>query len=75
MTAATPTFRLTLKPNCHCRDIVLLNLIAHRTNSAAGRACNPSLLTISNSLRMEFKVVSGVALFRRSTQIVELTTV
>ena len=37
--------------------IVLLNLTTHRTNSAAGRACNPSLLTISNSLRMEFKVV------------------
>ena len=30
--------------------IVLLNLITHRTNSAAGRACSPSLLTISTSL-------------------------
>jgi hypothetical protein len=36
--------------------IVLLNLTTHRTNSAAGRACNPSLLTISISLRMQFKV-------------------
>ena len=36
--------------------IVLLNLTTHRTNSAAGRACNPSLLTISTSLRMQFKV-------------------
>jgi hypothetical protein len=45
--------------------IVLLNLTTHRTNSAAGRACNPSLLTISNSLRMEFKVVFRIALFRR----------
>src|SRR5882724_6554100 len=35
--------------------IVLLNLITHRTNCAAGRACNPSLLTISTSLRMQFK--------------------
>jgi hypothetical protein len=35
--------------------IVLLNLITHRTNSDAGRACNPSLLTISTSLRMQFK--------------------
>ena len=32
--------------------IVLLNLITHRTNSEAGRACNPSLLIISTSLRM-----------------------
>jgi hypothetical protein len=36
--------------------IVLLNLSALRTNNAAGRACNPSLLTISTSLRMQFKV-------------------
>ena len=30
-------------------------LITHRTDSAAGRACNPSLLTISTSLRIQFK--------------------
>ena len=35
--------------------IVLLNLITYRTNSAAGRACSPSLLTISTSLRMREK--------------------
>jgi hypothetical protein len=39
-----------------------LNLITHRTNSAAGRACNPSLLTISTSLRMQFKAAARKAL-------------
>jgi len=41
---------------------LLLNLITHRTNSAAGRACNPSLLTISTSLRMQFKAAARKAL-------------
>ena len=35
--------------------ILLLYLITYRTNSAAGRACSPSLLTISTSLRMREK--------------------
>ena len=42
--------------------IVLLNLITHRTNCAAGRACNPSLLTISTSLCMHFKAATGALL-------------
>ena len=44
--------------------IVLLNLITHRTNSDAGRACNPSLLTISTSLRMQFKAAVRTNLSR-----------
>ena len=42
-----------------------LNLITLRTNSAAGRACNPSLLTISTSLRMQLKVEARAKLVAR----------
>jgi hypothetical protein len=45
--------------------IVLLNLITHRTNSAAGRACSPSLLTISTSLRMREKGRPEIAFYQR----------
>jgi hypothetical protein len=38
--------------------ILLSNLITHRTKCDAGRACNPSLLTISTSLRMQFKAAA-----------------
>ena len=46
--------------------IVLLNPITHRTNCAAGRACNPSLLTISTSLCMQFKAATWKALLLAS---------
>jgi hypothetical protein len=39
--------------------ILLFNLTTHRTNSAAGRACNPSLLEISILYAWGSKVVSG----------------
>jgi hypothetical protein len=42
--------------------ILLLNLITHRTKCDAGRACNPSLLTISTSLRMQFKAAARTKL-------------
>jgi hypothetical protein len=44
--------------------IVLLNLLTHRTNSAAVVACNPSLLTISTSLRMEDIKLSVCPMFK-----------
>jgi hypothetical protein len=48
---------------------MLLNLTTHRTKSAAGRACNPSLLTISTSLRMQFKVVARPNLSRYPSRV------
>jgi hypothetical protein len=52
--------------------IVLLNLTTHRTNSAAGRACNPSSLTISNSLRMGSKWCSVSCYYGDFPEIEEL---
>ena len=42
--------------------ILLLNLITHRTKCDAGRACNPSLLTISTSLRMQLEAAARTKL-------------
>jgi len=55
-------------------SLLLLNLTTHRTNSAAGRACNPSLLTISTSLRMQFKLAARAKLLALPLFAVEKTS-